>query len=201
LKRLIFQLDQDAVPLCSIFNINQKLGTTQHRGEMQYALLFILTFSGISSCLPTSTSDDVGIAATISQIPSAIPTTDPGSWRHNRTRQSKHVHEFFKSFGWLRHNNDTIRDADMPAAIRKIQRVLHEPQTGTYDEHMDEVMSQPRCGAIQQYNATDANLTDKETIHARYVLWGPKWDHTAITYRFTNYTADFPSDRQRSLIR
>lgn len=160
-----------------------------------------LSLSILLSLLPCCLShpDNVAIAASaarpISQIPSASPTPDP-SWRHNRTRQAKHIHDFFKLFGWLR-RNDTIQDDDLPAAIRKIQKVLREPETGVYDDRMEEVMSKPRCGTFQPYNETDA----KSNMHKRYVLWGPKWDHTTITYRFINYTADLVSDRQRSIVR
>jgi len=87
----------------------------------------------------------------------------------------------------------------MTAAIRKIQRILHEPETGVYDERMERVMSKPRCGTEQPYNATDAGL-DGKSPHKRFVLWGPKWDHTPLTYRFINFTADLASSRQQSIV-
>ncbi|KAF2013533.1 hypothetical protein BU24DRAFT_452403 [Aaosphaeria arxii CBS 175.79] len=137
------------------------------------------------------------LARTLAVIPSSSPTLDP-TWRQNRTRQAKHIHDFFKLFGWLR-RNDTIRDPDMPRAIRKIQRVLREPETGVYDERMETVMSRPQCATVQPYNESDA-IVDNSTMHKRYVLWGPKWDRTALTYRFVNYTADLSQDRQRAII-
>lgn len=132
------------------------------------------------------------------QIPSATPTLDP-SWRHNRTRQTKHVHDFFRLFGWLR-TNETIQDRDIPAAIRKIQKILRAPETGVYDERMEAVMSRPRCDTMQPYNATDAKNRGSKK-RKRYVLWGPKWLHPTVTYRFVNYTAEVAQDRQRSVLR
>ncbi|KAF2281286.1 uncharacterized protein EI97DRAFT_454492 [Westerdykella ornata] len=161
-----------------------------------YALPFLNLFS---VCLTQDINNAVA-SGTVSQIPSALPTPVDPSWRHNRTRQRKHVHDFFKLFGWLRHN-DTIKDHDFPAAIRRIQRILHEPETGEYDEKMEVVMSRPRCGTIQPFNATDARMPDGGTLRKRYVLWGPKWNSATVTYRFLNYTSDIAADLQRETLR
>jgi hypothetical protein len=160
----------------------------------------------LASALPSviSQAGDAITAATttasrVAQIPSATPTLDP-TWRHDRARQKKHVHDFFRLFGWLR-SNETIQDRDIPAAIRKIQRILRAPETGVYDERMEMVMSRPRCGTNQPYNATDAERPDRSgKKHRRYVLWGPKWNHRTVTYRFHNYTADLGSEKQRSIL-
>ncbi|KAF2679304.1 hypothetical protein K458DRAFT_314456 [Lentithecium fluviatile CBS 122367] len=135
-----------------------------------------------------------------SLIPSASPLPKPSAvpqGRADRRKQSKNVHDFFKAFGWLRHN-ETIPDAQFPAAVRRIQKVLREPPTGVYDQHMESVMSRPRCGTIPPYNPDEAK-GDKD-IRKRYVIWGPKWDHSPITYRFNNFTADLPADRQKSIV-
>ncbi|KAF2726607.1 zincin [Polyplosphaeria fusca] len=87
----------------------------------------------------------------------------------------------------------------MASAIRKIQNVLHEPETGEYDDRMDDVLSKPRCGRIQPYNETDA--LSNATMHKRYILWGPKWDHTALTYSFVNYTSDVKGDLQKATLK
>jgi hypothetical protein len=161
-------------------------------------LLFSVYYC-LAASIATDTSDLIPSAIT-NTIPSATPTSNPTpSWKNDRPRQSKHVHDFFKSFGWLR-KDTTIKDGDMPAAIRKIQKILQEPETGVYDERMEAIMSKPRCGTEQPYNETDANLNGT-TPHKRYVLWGPKWDHTSITYQFINYTGDLASERQKSIVR
>lgn len=118
---------------------------------------------GRVSLIPSAISSTT---PTLAPTPTPVPTPD---WRHDPTRQSKHVHDFFKSFGWLKHDT-SIKDRDMPAAIRKIQKMLHEPETGLYDERMEKVMSKPRCGTEQPYNETDAELGGK-TPQKRYVLW------------------------------
>jgi len=139
------------------------------------------------------------------QVTSLIPSTRPlptptaaPQFRFDKSRQSKKVHEFFKAFGWLR-NNESIPDTKIPAAVRKIQKALREPPTGVYDQRVDSVLSRPRCGTIPPYNETGAR--DDTNIRKRYVLWGPKWDHSPITYRFLNYTSKLPFDRQRSIVR
>jgi hypothetical protein len=110
------------------------------------------------------------------------------------------VHDFFRLFGWLR-TNETIPDREIAAAIRKIQRILRAPETGVYDERMEAVMSRPRCGTVQPYNATDASKNRPSKKNKRYVLWGPKWHHQTITYRFINYTAEVAADKQRTVLR
>jgi hypothetical protein len=136
-----------------------------------------------------------------SLVPSASPLPTPTATpqvRPDTRKESKRVHEFFKAFGWLR-NNEHIPDDKIPAAVRRIQKVLRVPPTGVYDDRVDSVLSRPRCGTIPPYNATDA-IGDGD-IRKRFVLWGPKWDHSPITYRFLNYTAKLPSDRQKSIFR
>ena len=161
-------------------------------------LLFIFSYC-LAASIPAGTRALIPSAIT-NAIPSATSTSDPTpSWKNDQPRQSKHVHDFFKSFGWLR-KDTTIKDGDMPAAIRKIQRILHEPETGIYDERMEATMSKPRCGTEPPFDETDANLNGT-TPHMRYVLWGPKWDHTSLTYRFINFTGDLASERQKSIIR
>jgi len=62
-----------------------------------------------------------------------------------------------------------------------------------------DMMSGPRCGTEQTYNATDAE--DALDVERRYVLWGPKWAKTTLTWRFDSYTNDLSTARQQSTIR
>ncbi|KAF2869464.1 hypothetical protein BDV95DRAFT_609009 [Massariosphaeria phaeospora] len=157
-----------------------------------------LLSSSITSCFCQSTTETIPTKS-LNLIPSATPTsTTPGSWRNDKKRQSRHVHQFFRAYGWLE-RNASIEEPEMPAAIRKIQMVLRDPPTGVYDERLDQVMSKPRCGTIPEYNATDANADGG--IHKRFVLFGAKWNHSPLTYRFLNFTADLPSERQRTIVR
>ncbi|CAI6283163.1 unnamed protein product [Periconia digitata] len=131
-------------------------------------------------------------------IPSSPPQPTPTSgFRIDPKKLSKEVHGFFRAYGWLKHNQ-TIQDSEMPRAIRKIQRAIRHPETGVYDAGLNAVMSRPRCGTEQPYNATAAN--DGSDLHKRYVLWGPKWNHSPVTYRFINYTADLDVASQRTVI-
>ncbi|KAJ4345553.1 uncharacterized protein N0V89_011686 [Didymosphaeria variabile] len=163
--------------------------------------LFAVLLAGLVSSCVSSPINDVEARGT-SLIPSAAPTPTPtpqpsDGWRVDKNKQSRNVHNFFKAYGWLK-KDDAIPNTKLPAAIRKIQKVLKVPQTGIYDEHMETVMSKPRCGTIPQYDPSES--LDNSTLHSRFVLWGPKWDHTSLTYRFVNYTADLPAAQQRSLV-
>ncbi|KAL5381436.1 hypothetical protein DPSP01_007150 [Paraphaeosphaeria sporulosa] len=164
------------------------------------AFFAILLTGLIGSCVSGPINDLVGRGTSI--IPSAAPTPTPTPQpadvlRVDKNKRSKNVHNFFKAYGWLK-KDGTIPDSKLPVAIRKIQKVLKVPETGVYDVHLDTVMSKPRCGTIPQYNPSES--LDNSTLQSRYVLWGPKWDHTSITYRFVNYTADLPPAQQRSLV-
>jgi len=156
---------------------------------------------GIITSCTTLTIRNHGVSGT-SIIPSAspLPTTTPSpvdSLRVDKKHQAKKLHNFLAAYGWVKKDKE-IPDAKMPDAIKRVQKVLKVPQTGVYDEHMDTVMSRPRCGTVPQYNESDG--LDADNIQKRFVIWGPKWDHTTITYRFVNYTADLPAAQQRSLI-
>ncbi|KAJ4296213.1 hypothetical protein N0V90_006258 [Kalmusia sp. IMI 367209] len=162
--------------------------------------LFATFLAGIIGSYASRSLNNVGGKTSI--IPSAPPaptaTPQPGdALRTDKKKQAKNVHNFFKAYGWIR-KDDAIPETKLPAAIRRIQKVLKVPQTGIYDERMDAVMSKPRCGTIPQYNESEA--LDSDGLHKRFVLWGPKWDHTTITYRFLNYTADLPAEQQRSIV-
>jgi hypothetical protein len=139
------------------------------------------------------------LTGTLSLIPSVLPTANPASGHVDRTKQSKHIHDFFKLFGWL-NRDDTLSAVDMPPAIRKVQSILRTPETGIYDDRMEAILSKPRCGTVPQYNESGVRLSDGD-LHKRYVLWGAKWHKYTITYRFLNFTADISTNRQWALVK
>ncbi|KAF1946290.1 hypothetical protein EJ02DRAFT_394492 [Clathrospora elynae] len=141
------------------------------------------------------------VRGTTSLIPSATPTqplaTETATPEVDQRKHSKHVNDFYKLYGWLK-PGASVPDSDLPKAIRKIQRKLKGPVTGTFSDKMMTMMSGPRCGTEQPYNMTDAD--DASEMHRRYVLWGPKWVQTTLTWRFDSYTSDLPTSRQQSTI-
>lgn len=165
--------------------------------------LLITTFVAglISSCASRALIHSgvrTSIIPTAPAVPTATPQVGAGEdLRVDKKKLQKNVHDFFKAYGWLK-KDDSIPEDKLPEAIRKIQGVLKVPQTGVYDRHIDTLMSKPRCGTIPQYNQSEA--LEHNDFHTNFVMWGPKWDHTAITYRFVNYTADIPAEQQRSLM-
>lgn len=155
-------------------------------------------FIGVISCGVARLHDAAGTSIIPSSPPKPTPTAGgPDGWRSDKKLQSKNVHDFFNAYGWLRHN-ESIPDFKLVSAIKKIQKMLRVPETGVYDDRLQSIMSRPRCGTIPAYNETDAK---EDGIRKRYVVWGPKWDHTPITYRFLNFTADLSADIQRSIVR
>jgi hypothetical protein len=140
-----------------------------------------------------------GITSLIPSAPSTLPIATPTATPIADQRQhSKHVNDFYKLYGWVK-PGASVPDSDLPKAIRKIQRKLKEPVTGNFSDKMMAMMSGPRCGTEQPYNATDAE--DTLDLDKRYVLWGPKWVKMTLTWRFDSYSNDLPTARQQSTIR
>ncbi len=140
-----------------------------------------------------------GSTALIPSATSALPSSTLAPTPAIDQRQhSKHVNDFYKLYGWLK-PGASVPESELPKAIRKIQRKLKEPVTGAFSEKMKKMMSGPRCGTEQPYNATDAE--DTSDIEGRYVLWGPKWTKTTLTWRFDSYSSDLSTARQQSTIR
>ena len=181
-------------------HISHRVHCYIHQQDKMRVLWATLVAGLIASC--SCRPNDIVRRGT-SIIPSAppIPTATPSppeNLRVDKKKQAKDIHDFFKAYGWLK-KDEAIPDAKLPVAIRKIQKVLKIPQTGVYDGRMHTVLNKPRCGTVPRYDPSEALSND--TLQSRYVLWGPKWDRTTLTYRFVNYTADLPAVQQRSLVR
>ena len=156
---------------------------------------------GVIGCCLASPRHNVPRCIT-SLIPSASPTlpflTPSATLVADQRQHSKHVNDFYKLYGWVK-PGAFVPDSDLPKAIRKIQRKLNEPVTGAFSDRMMNMMNGPRCGTEQPYNATDAE--DSVNIEKRYVLWGPKWVKTTLTWRFESYSNDLSTVRQQATAR
>lgn len=136
---------------------------------------------------------------TIALIPSASPTRlPPPAATADQRKHSKHVNDFYKLYGWLKPNT-TVPDQELPKAIRKIQKILKETVDGVFSDKMMDIMTKPRCGVEEPYNATSADAPAE--VHKRYVLWGSKWAKTTLTWRFMSYSNDLPQAQQQQTIR
>jgi len=160
-------------------------------------LIFLVVFGCISSYFATGTPhiarDNIAI------IPSVSPTrpTQPSATADQK-RHSEHVNDFYKAYGWLKPNT-TVADKDLPRAIRKIQKALKEPVDGVFSDKMMNIMTKPRCGVEEPYNASAAEAPPD--LHKRYVLWGSKWPMTTLTWRFVSYSNDVSQAVQQSTVR
>lgn len=137
--------------------------------------------------------DNIALIPSVSPTRPTAPPATPEAKKH-----AKHVNDFFKMYGWLEPGK-SVPDAELPKAIRKIQKVLKEPVTGVMSNEMSDMMNKPRCGTEQEYNKTDAALPPD--LHKRYVLWGPKWTKSPLTWRFLSYSSDLPTAQQQSTLR
>lgn len=69
-------------------------------------------------------------------------------------------------------------------SIKSLQRFANIPATGLIDEKTIVLMKRPRCGQPDDPNARDFFATNrlKRRIR-RYVIQGPKWTNTSLTWR------------------
>lgn len=136
--------------------------------------------------------ENVALIPSVSPTRSTAPSATPEAKKH-----AQHVNDFYKMYGWLE-PGASVPDKDLPTAIRKIQKALKEPVTGVLSDELVGIMSKPRCGSEQPYNETAAKLPPD--LHKRYVLWGPKWAKTSLTWRFISYSEDLSQQIQRSTL-
>lgn len=68
-------------------------------------------------------------------------------------------------------------------AIKQLQSFGNLPVTGVIDEATRELMQRPRCGQPDNPNSMDFSATNRLKRHRRYVIQGPKWSTTSVTWR------------------
>ncbi|KAL6711948.1 hypothetical protein ACN47E_002991 [Coniothyrium glycines] len=162
-------------------------------------LTFFLVLSIVLCCTALNLANLA--TGTIALIPSATPTRTGAAVSltplPDQRPHAKHINDFYKLYGWLKPGTE-VPDSDLPRAIRKIQRKLKEPVTGAFSDRMMDIMTRPRCGTEQPYNATDAD--DSAGKPKRYVLWGPRWAKTTLSWRFLNYSNDVTAAQQQSIV-
>ena len=165
------------------------------------SLLKILCLLGFFSVCCASNNRNVA-RGRVGLIPSVSPVQpapfSAATAQAVSKKQSKHIHEFFKLYGWLK-PGASIPDSELPKAVRRIQRAMKEPVTGVLSNTMLDIMNRPRCGTEQPYNDTDSKTANG--LQKRYVIWGAKWAQSTVTWSFANYTSDVPASRQKSTLR
>lgn len=70
-------------------------------------------------------------------------------------------------------------------AIKTLQRFGNIPATGIIDNATRELMARPRCGQPDNPNSADFSATNRLSGDRmkRYVIQGPKWPTTSVTWR------------------
>lgn len=74
-------------------------------------------------------------------------------------------------------------------SLKKLQANANIPVTGLIDENTIQLMKKKRCGLPDDpqtpgFYATDGNLSRRSK---RYVIQGPKWSKTDITWRYLHF--------------
>lgn len=77
------------------------------------------------------------------------------------------------------------------SAIRELQRFGNIPETGIIDEATRNLMQRPRCGQPDFLSGTDSRtefsadnrFRRRYGRQKRYVIQGPKWPNTNLTWR------------------
>lgn len=87
---------------------------------------------------------------------------------------------YLGKFGYLsgpsRETGNLMSHDDLTAAIKKLQKMGHIPETGVIDPRTKELMERPRCGLMDLFDGSDRRKK-------RYVLAPSKWQKTKLTYR------------------
>lgn len=98
------------------------------------------------------------------------------------------------NFGYLPKSDietGNLRTEDqLKEAIRSLQRNAHIPATGLIDDATNELMRRPRCGQPDNIDSNEFSATNRLRIHGRrskrFVIQGPKWSSTRITWRLVS---------------
>ncbi|XP_004520956.1 matrix metalloproteinase-2 isoform X1 [Ceratitis capitata] len=87
-------------------------------------------------------------------------------------------------------------------AIRNLQRFGNIPATGEIDEATRKLIHLPRCGVGDSNRTANFSPDNLEYGHhrmKRYVLQGPKWDKTDLTWSLVNWTMEDAPQVRRAL--
>ena len=74
-------------------------------------------------------------------------------------------------------------ETQLQEAIKSLQRMGHIPQTGAIDDATRALMKRPRCGQPDNPSSADFSATNRIRRNKRFVIQGPKWQDTQITWR------------------
>jgi predicted Zn-dependent protease len=135
--------------------------------------------------------------------PSAI-----GLQRGSSGQDVTDLQAFLRRFGYLQETRNSsfaaVRDLTVleattatfddatEEALRSYQQFHGLAITGELDQATVAEMQKPRCG----FPDTPSTIGS-----ARFVAWGTRWDHTNITYRIVNFTAELTQAEIRDAVR
>lgn len=95
------------------------------------------------------------------------------------------------SFGYLPKSDietgNLRTETQLFSAIKSLQRFGNIPETGVIDDATQELMRRPRCGQPDHPSMDfSADNMLRKRYHGRkkrYVIQGPKWPNTNLTWR------------------
>lgn len=84
-------------------------------------------------------------------------------------------------------------DEILKQALLVFQKVHGLPADGVLNKSTRALIAQRRCGVPDNYGARPPSGEGKGFSDSDFISSGYKWDRTALTYSFVNYTPDLPS--------
>ncbi|XP_055705191.1 matrix metalloproteinase-2 isoform X3 [Phlebotomus papatasi] len=82
-------------------------------------------------------------------------------------------------------------ESQLRDAIRNLQNFANIPVTGVIDQQTANLLKKPRCGVPDDQETTDFYANNRYTPSRRfkrYVILGPKWNHTNLTWSLVNHS-------------
>lgn len=132
----------------------------------------------------------------------------PGAYRSAENwyaQQEDMMVKYLGDFGYLNDASQEVGPVGLTskevfvAAIKRLQKLGHIPETGIIDGRTLELMKKPRCG-VKDENLFDSPSRLTRHRRKRYITAPSKWEKNDITYRIVNTTPDLSADKVRRII-
>lgn len=139
---------------------------------------------------------------------SSVVQCSPGAYRTAQNLYAEREGLMVKYLGQFGYLNDASQEVGpvgltskevFVAAIKRLQRLAHLPQTGVIDRRTFELMNKPRCG-VKDENVFDEPSRLTRHRRKRFITAPSKWEKSDITYRIVNTTPDLSASRVRTII-
>lgn len=184
--------------------------TTTLRSSLRLALVLapLAAASTLIGCAPENASDLLD-----DQQATAVEAHEPVIAFGDTGEDVRFVYDYLHQYGYFQNEelahhypgwkpavsrepaDPEVFDEAIEEGVALFQRAFGLPETGAVDEATRAAMKQPRCSFPDFYTSAHAAAGSHN-----FSAQGSKWNKTALTYRFSNYTSDLSSTASRSAI-